>query len=267
MKGGDESMKYYESLNQGNLKTVELLENINKNGIKITDDFWQNFMLQGSGAFLGAFFAFLFGFLTFWMQKKRERFFKHKNAVVELEYLLNEHLNDIAKNSFLLTHDIDILKRRHFTYDRLYAFRIPIDLELRLGDLDIINRHFSYRESISRLNADFSKINAAFDNLTNFTLAYGRKPDEGNFTHLIQQMELLIKFLDLVVDEAKSLLAFTRIYLRRLESFKEKGLNIYKLSGYSLITDKEMKKESTILNKEIDETMKESRERIRKASE
>lgn len=260
-------MNYYGSLNQENFRIIELLEKINQNGIKIIGDFWQSLILQGSGAFLGAFFAFLFGFLTFWMQKKRERFFKHKNAVVELEYLLNEHLNDIAKNSFLLTHDIDILRRRHFTYDRLYTFRIPLDLELRLGDLDVINRYFSYRESASRLNADFSKINAAFDNLTNFTLAYGRKPDEGNFTHLIQQMEILIKFLDLVVDEAKNLLAFTRIYLKRLESVREKGLNIYKLNGYSLITDKEMKKELTILNKEIDETMKESRERIKKALE
>ena len=84
---------------------------------------------------------------------------------------------------------------------------------------------------------------------------------------LYAPMELLIKFLDLAVDEAKNLLAFTRIYLRRLESFKEKGLNIYKLSGYSLITDKEMKKELTILNKKIDETMKDSRERIKKALE
>ncbi len=259
-------MKYYESLNQGNLKIVEILENINRNGIKIIDDFWQNLIIQGSGAFLGAFFAFIFGLLAFKINQMRERFFMHQRAVVELEYLLNAHLNTIAKNEYLITHTVEILKRKHYTYNKLQPFRLPDALELKLGDLDIINRYVDYRESIVRLNSDFEKVNAAFDNLSNFALTRGIPPDERNFTHLIEQLGLINKFLkSLLLNETKELLAYVRIYLRRIESLKEKGINVYKLSGYTEIIDKELEKELKKLGEEIDQTMKESREKIKQA--
>ncbi len=260
-------MMYFNNLGNNVLEIVKLLENIVTNGIEIKNNFWESVIVEGSGGFFGAFFAFIFGLFTLWVQKRRECFTRHKNAVVELEYLLNDHLNDIAKNSYLIKHEINILKKKHLTYNRLHNFRLPTGLELRFGDLEIINRYFSYRESITRLNIDFSKINAAFDNLTNFALLYGRNMDEGNFIHLIKRVSTLDKLLDSVLDETKNLLAFARIYLRRLSSFKEKKFNIYKLNGYSFITEKEIEEELKVLNREINQTMRESRESIKKALE
>lgn len=258
-------MRDFSELSNHTGEITQLLENIVNNGIKIKNNFWENLIIEGSGGFFGAFFAFIFGLSAFWIQKKRERFIMHKNAVVELEYLLNDHLNDIAKNGYLIKHNIKILNQKHLTYDRLHYFRLPTDLELRLGDLEIINRYFSYRESIVRLNSDFNKINYAFDNLTNFALIYGKVPADENFTHLVSQISTLDKLLGLVLEETKALLAFARIYLRRIHSFKEKGLNIYKLNGYGVINDKEIEIELKILDKEIEETMKDSREKIKKA--
>lgn len=258
-------MKYYESLNQGNLRIIELLEKINQNGIKIIDDFWQNLIIQGAGAFFGAFFAFLFGGLAFFIKTRRDRFILHKNALVEIEYLLNEHLNDIAKNSYLIEHDLEIIKKEHLTYDRLYELRLPAGIELKLGDLEIINRYSSYRESILRINADFNKINKALDLISNYAVTHDKKVHSDNFKHLAEQMETVNKFLKLLTNETKELLAYTRIYMQRVDSLKEKRLNIYKLNGYREITEEELKEEQEKLNKEIEQTMKESKERIKQA--
>lgn len=257
-------MNSFNHFSNSDLRIIELLERINNNGIKIINDFWEDVIIQGAGGFFGAFFAFIFGLLTFWINKKRERFFLHKNAVVELEYLLNDHLNFIAKNEYLTIHTVKILKRRYYTYNKLQLFRLPDDLELRLGDLDVINRYFDYRESLVRLNSDFEKANRAFENLSNFALTQGIPPHERNFTHLIEQLNLLNKFLFSLLDEVKELLAYVRIYLRRLESFKEKGIRVYKLNRYSRITEKEIKKELKTLEKEIRKTMQESQEKIKK---
>lgn len=259
-----EALKPLKNLNDTRL--IETSQKVASEGIRIKDNFWENIIVQGAGAFLGAFFAFLFGLLTLWIQKLRERFILHKNAVVELEYLLNEHLNDIAKNGYLIKHDISILSNANLTYDRLYPLRLPHDLELRLADLDIINKYFSYKESVLRINADLKKINDALDNINNVIISRGTI-HKNNFTHIVQQMEILNKFLSLLTEECKYLLAFTRVYLRRIHSFKAKRGLIYKLNSYKTITEEEIKDELKVLEGEVHEVMNESRKKIEKTLE
>jgi len=189
----------------------------------------------------------------------------HKNAVVELEYLINEHFNVMAKDNYLIEHDIAVLRDEHFTYDRLYELRLIVGLELKIGDLDVINRYFTYKESVATVNGDLNRTNLALDNINNAAIARG--PDfihKKNFVLIANNMEILNKFLKSLTDEAKDLLAFIRVYSRRINSYKEKGLNIYKLDGYRDISEEEIKEELRILNKEVDETMKESEKNIRK---
>ena len=255
-------MKYYESLNLVNSRIVELLEKINQNGIKIIDDFWQNLSIEGIGAFLGALFAFIVSMLTLWVEKTRARFIKHKNAVVELEYILNDHLNDIATNEFLLKHNIDILKKEHLTYNKFTLLDLPQEVELKLGDLVVINLYFSYRESVRRINADLNKINISLDSLNNYAVITRRIPSE-NFNHFIIQMESLKKYLNKsLLKETKNLLPFFRIYLLRISSMRYKGIKIYKLNNYKEISKSEIACELKKLEKEIEQTMKESKENI-----
>lgn len=254
-------MSYYQ-LSNDNRKIIELLEKIQTDGIKIIDNFWQDLSIEGIGAFLGALFAFLASMLTLWVEKMRGRFIKHKNAVVELEYILNDHLNDISRNEFLLKHNIEILRRGHLTYNRFTPLDLPHELELRLGDLEVINFYFSYRESVRRINADLNKVNIGLDSLNNYAVISGRIPKE-NFGHFIEQMESLKKYLSKsLLKETKNLLAFSRIYLRRISSFRYKGINIYKLNNYKKISDSEITFELKKLEEEIEQTMKESREDI-----
>ena len=94
---------------------------------------------QSFAAFLGAFFAFVFGLIAYRYDKKRERIIKHQNATVELGYLLNEHLDDIWKDIFLINGTLQIFGRNVPTYNHLNPLRVVEDLELRLGDLELIN--------------------------------------------------------------------------------------------------------------------------------
>ena len=258
-------MNYLQKFSGDNQKMIELLEKIQTDGVRVIDNFWESLIAQGAGAFFGAFFAFLFGGLAFFIKTRRDRFLLHKNSLVEIEYLLNDHLNDVAKNSYLIKHDVEILRRENLTYDRLYELRLPIGIELKLGDLVIINKYSSYRESILRVNADFNKINTALDAINNFAITHDKKVHSDNFKHLAEQMETINKLLKLLIDETKTLLAFIRIYMTRVDSLKEKSINIYKLNGYREITGEELEEELEKLNKGIDQTMKESKEKIKGA--
>lgn len=260
-------MNDYQNTNVEYLKIIKLLEQINNDGIRIVDDFWENLIIQSSGAFIGAFFAFVFGLIAIKINQVRERFFKHQKAVVELEYLLNDHLNSIATNQYLIANTIPILKSKYYTYNKLQLFRLPLDLELKLGDLYIINKFFDYKESIVRVNSDFQKTNRAFNNLSSFALTQGTPPADRNFTHLVEQLELIDRFLESLLSDTKVLLAVVRIYFKKLESFKDKGINIYKINGYKKITKKELERELNLMKEEIEQTMKKSKSKVEKIIE
>lgn len=62
-------MGYYHNSQNLDSRIVQLLEKITIDGVRVIDNFWQNLIIQGSGSFLGAFFAFLFGGLAFYIKK------------------------------------------------------------------------------------------------------------------------------------------------------------------------------------------------------
>lgn len=254
-------MKYYESLNQGNLRIAELLENINQNGIKVIDDFWQNLIIQGSGAFLGAFFAFLFGGLAFFIKNARDRFLLHQKAVVELEYLLWEHYDLNLRNKQQITNSISILKKeKHITYNRFYLLRISPGLDLKLGDLYIINPYATYLQSVDRVNSSIEALNRIFDIWTQMLLLR-QPPSQEEINSVITQMEEFIKILHEFDSEIEDLLTLVRVYIKRLKSRKERGVNYYKLNGYRKITEQEKNIEKKKMDNEIKENARERKEK------
>lgn len=254
-------MKYYESLNQGNLRIVELLEKINQNGIKAIDDFWQNIIIQGSGAFLGAFFAFLFGGLAFFIKNARDRFLVHQKAVIELEYLLWEHYDLNLRNKHQITNSINILKKKnHITYNRFYLLRIPSGLDLKLGDLDIINPYATYLQSVDRVNSSIEALNRIFDIWTQMLLLR-QPPSQEEINSVIKQMEEFTEILHKFDSEIEDLLALIRVYIKRLKNRKGRGLNYYKLNGYRKIIEREKNIEKKKMSSEIKENARKRKEK------
>lgn len=229
--------------------------------VRSNDSIWPGAI----GAFLGAFFAFIFGLITFYLQKKFDRYWKHKNAIVEIEQLLNDHLNESAANQFLLEGAVETLKRNHMTYTLLTNLRLLPDIELRIGDLDILNKYSDYKEPVVKVNHGMKAWQGINERLHQNVISNPNLPApiiHKNMEHIQKQAEDLIKFLKGVDANAKKFLTYIRIYMRKDKHFWSTWL--LRKKNKTIITPEEIRKESEILNKEITEISAESRKRIAK---
>ena len=62
-------------------------------------------------AFMGAFFAFSLGLITYDYTKRREKWKLHHDGIVKTERLINRHLNGISGNIFLLKGAIETMDK------------------------------------------------------------------------------------------------------------------------------------------------------------
>ncbi|MDZ4240868.1 MAG: hypothetical protein U1D31_01950 [Patescibacteria group bacterium] len=201
------------------------------------------------GAFAGAFFAFLFGVISYHLIKRYERFILHRNALVGLERLLNEHLDIIGLNRATALSTQRILEAHRLTHNRLLELSVREGLDTDLGNLDIANRYFIYTRGVHRTNVDTQSMNYT---LTRFEdVMIGGKPLEAENWHYITGAFAQIPgHMDKLERETKEILCITRIHIARLA---RKGIwyaNTQKEWSVE-VTDEELKKEVMKLEEEI----------------
>jgi len=219
-----------------------------------TDSSTLKLFINASGAFFGAFFAFMFGLITYYWTKWVERQNKDYNTIVKLEGVLNEHLNIFSRNEYLIHGSIDTLNKGAMTYNILRKYRLVEDIELSFLDLDLINKYFEYRDSANSLNNDFEVANKASDILREVFLS-GKADDSAikfNAQILVTNLIALNKMAAVTDDETKSLLCLIRIKIRE----DKPGLvGVRRLFWHPYKPDEqELKKEMAKLEKEIVET-------------
>lgn len=223
------------------------------------------FFTDIEGAFFGAFFAFIFGLLAFYVQKKRERWILHKNAVVEIEYLLNDHLDDIAANQYLMQGASETLKKGYFTYNIFNELRLPKDdIRLRLADIDLINKFMEYQTSVNRLNNSMVSWNRA-NQLLRETILSGKIDMESikkNQTHLLEQVNRLNGYAEQLSEDTTNLLSYIRVYLKKDKNMF--SMSFWKIThaNRNIVEEKELKAELKELKKEIEQVKKDSKEKI-----
>lgn len=223
-----------------------------------------SFLADASGAFFGALFAFGFGLVAYFVQKKFDRYHKHKNAVVELEYLLQEHLDLNAGNRYLLQGAIETIDKGAYNFTILTPFRLPENLSLKLGNLELINRYAGYCVSASKLNHSMATWEKMTDQLHQAAIAGAltNVAKAANQAHLRAQALDLIRFLYGLEAETKKLVSYIRIFLRLDKNIWSIPLLEKKLSTKEIISAKEIESEAKKMEKEIEEIGKESRDRI-----
>lgn len=219
-----------------------------------TDSASLKLIVDASGAFFGAFFAFMFGLITYYWTKWVERQKKDYDTMVKLEGVLNEHLNTFSRNEYLIHGSIDTLNKGAMTYNILRKYRLVEDVELSFLDLDLINKYFEYRDSTNSLNNDFEVANKATDILREALLSGKVDHTAINFNSRIAVANLtaLNKMASVTDDETKKLLCLIRIKIRE----DMPGLiGIRRLFWKPYIpTAQEFEKEMSKLEKEIAET-------------
>lgn len=221
-----------------------------------------SFFADAAGAFFGAFFAFMFGLVAYYVQKKLDRYHKHKNSVVELEHLLQEHFDISSGNQYLLKGAIETINKGAFNFTILTPFRLPEDITLRFGNLELLNKYMPYSTSVTKLNHGMMTWGKMVDQLHQAAIAGALSPQakKANQDHLKAQAMDLIRFLLGLDQETKELVAYVRVFLR-----KEKyiwSIPLLERSGKQIVSKGEVEAEREKLEEEMEEIGEESRKQI-----
>lgn len=138
-------------------------------GNKIFIEKDSNFMASGVGAFMGAFFAFLFLVFGKLFAEIYSRNKKHRNALVEVEYTLNEYLGINHDNIFLINGFIEAISKNFICTNHFTKLEIDKSVLLNLYNIDLINDlHtlnmdiYKANESLETISSWYNKINETF---------------------------------------------------------------------------------------------------------
>ncbi|MBW7955448.1 hypothetical protein H3C66_01835 [Patescibacteria group bacterium] len=221
-----------------------------------------SFFADAAGAFFGAFFAFMFGLVAYYVQKKLDRYHKHKNSVVELEHLLQEHFDISSGNQYLLKGAIETINKGAFNFTILTPFRLPEDITLRFGNLELLNKYMPYSTSVTKLNHGMATWGKMVDQLHQAAIAGALSPEakKANQNHLKAQATDLIRFLLGLDQETKELVAYVRVFLRKEKNIW--SIPFIEKAGKPIVSKEEIVLEKKKLEEEMEEIGEESRKQI-----
>ena len=222
---------------------------------------------NGLGAFFGAFFAFIFLILGNLFSKIYNRNKKHSDALVKLEYLLNEYSSINSDNIFLIRGFIELLEKGDFYVCIFKKLEIDRSILLDLYNIDFINDIFSLNIEIYKDNESLNTITKLYTELKSAYLE-GKINKETYDNHIktlvipsLKYLKECLVALDLTIKdtivktrillEPKSIIGwFTKIILRKS----------YYPKKFEILYKKELEK----VEKEYEEVKKKSEEKIEK---
>ncbi len=231
------------------------------------DYFLHHFVDKGNGlssffgSFLGAFFAFVFGIITYAITKRRDRFVQHKNTLVRLERVLNKHLEDLGTLEIFVQNMKANLSERRVDIGRLFKIQIPDDLDTGLGSIDLINKFFSYQVSIDRINHNVSTINHALTRIEDLFIG-GQPVAVENFDLIIKILDGLIKDLPRMNDRTIKFFSVIRIHNRKIKYKNSYVYGVLNTLWEQDISDMEKTQEQENLRKEIERPENQDHENI-----
>ena len=213
-----------------------------------TSSFW--------GAFWGASLAFLFGLLTYIITKRRERFIQHKNALVKLNKVLNEHLNNLSALKSIITDNQIIIRQNKVPMHRLIELTIPDNLDMEIGSVDLINKFFNYKLSIDNLNFNTKSINHTLMRLEDLFINGQQLADE-NFRLVENILTDFINKLPKFNEDTTKLVLITRIHLNKLRNKNTFIYGVYNTQWEQDISTEDTKKEREKFLKEVEKNQEE----------
>ncbi|MDE2212996.1 MAG: hypothetical protein KGJ34_00435 [Patescibacteria group bacterium] len=210
------------------------------------------------GPFLGAFFAFIFGLITFYYTKKREKFVRHRNALIKLERLMHEHADELLIAKIHADDTKKIVEANAVTDYRFKLLRLDTDILMELASIDIINKYNFYSRSITRLNEDFAAKNRALTRFEDAKLANRTLAPE-SIDYLARSLGEISAAIEGRIDTwMLRLLATTRIYLRKIDGQNRILCTLFCTDWDFTISEDEIQGEIIELNKGVEKMKQET---------
>ncbi len=218
-------------------------------------------------AFLGALFAFGVSQLNEHFKKNRERWFKHRNALVNLEYKLNSILGIISDNKH--TFSISIKSYSNSKTHKIIIWAVPHTIPFDSSilnsflDIEMINEIFSYNENIRKSNHDVNALWRAYSEMRNSFL----KNEITEVQYMVSLKEfcegikLLNQAYDLIDNRTIKLLAGVRLSLRK-DKQNDQRWAFFMTPKLRPLDDEEVESEIELLRKELKDTQKRSRDEL-----
>jgi len=228
---------------------------------------WMPLVAAATGAFLGAFFVFYVSQVNERIKRNHIRWFKHRNALVALEYQLNEILGIVADIRSTARSALDsastsdnavvIIWTKPQTLPRNQSFLTAL---LRL---EMINELFSYDQQMRKVNHDTRMIRQAYAQMRNAFLRKNllREQYLQSLQEFRDNLQILIKAYDLIDNRTMKLLARTRATLKG-DMIHDKN-TFFKMPIPADISEDAISDELSSLEKEIVEVRSISRSEIK----
>lgn len=221
--------------------------------IDVIPDLNRNILQSGIGAFLGAFFAFIFVKIGEWISIKRKGNVNHFNSLIQIERLLNRIFARLEENILTFQKNLGALESM-----KLLAWsshEVPFNNKLSddLKNIDFVNEYFSFSIDMETLNNDFETMKSMYGEIKSLFLDEKISPEayKDNIVFFIDRIELIVKHMKNFQDKAFQLLTKTRLLQKEKKNWTPLFAAFPK-KHYPNNFGKKIEEESKILKKEIE---------------
>lgn len=218
--------------------------------------------------FAGAFFAYLFIRLAERVKAKKEKKKSNIRALGKIQLFGNENYNSLFDTLYNIDQILDVIElarqksQSPFSANRLDKISIDKDILLDLRNDDFINEYFSYIILVERHNNDVTNINHFHESMKMARLSGQITPENynDNMQRFEERLKLFRKFCVNSMERTEFIIARCRVLIKNESSLFRK---VFKISykGYSKSFYKKYDAELLLLQKEMEEKKKSSKEK------
>lgn len=205
---------------------------------------------QVSGAFAGAFFAFIFLKFAEYLSDITKRKNKHHDSLVGIEHQLIESLNVISDNLFVMKKFRSTVEGGDIHWNILEP--IPFDNSNFRGlvDIECVNRAFSLYTKVTKANCDMKTVSTAYSEIKDAYISKNIEIEQykTNAKLAADTLDIIKEYLEnKILKEMIEVLAYIKIMMRHSKPKRSKLI----LSRIKMpnVTDEEIEKEVEKINK------------------
>lgn len=235
-------------------------------GKKIFVELDSDYILPSVSAFMGAFFAFLFLIIGQWFSRIYSRHGKHRNALVKLEYSLNEDAAITNRNIAVLKGLGKMLNTLPIMSMTTFG-KIEVDrsILLELKNIDLINDLFKLNLDRDASNQTLHQITSWYNEVRRDYIdrRFGKDPLQQILANWKKDnLDVSLKFLELFQEKIKGMLSKVRVLLKS-ESFLDWLIKITsRKQNYPKNFNELLEKEKKLLDEEFEKVTAASKKEI-----